>query len=135
MTLTEFYPEIRSTHIIAVLVSGALFLVRGTALQAGARWVMAPILRYGSYAIDTVLLGSAVLLCLILHQYPFVHGWLTAKVILLILYIVLGTLALRRGRTPGMRLGCFLAALLVYLYIISIARAHHPLGALLRFGF
>ena len=70
------------------------------------------------------------MLSTILHQYPFVHGWLTAKIVLLVVYVVLGSYALKRGRTRAVRVTCWCTALAVYLFIISIARAHHPLGAL-----
>jgi len=126
--MIDFYPQIRLTHIIAVLASGGLFFLRGLAVNLGARWAMAAPLRYLSYAIDTVLLTAALMLATILHQYPFVHGWLTVKVLLLVVYIVLGSYALKRGRTQRTRLICWLSALAVYGYIISIARAHHPLG-------
>jgi len=128
MALIEFYPQVRGLHVASILTSGALFLVRGAALQAGARWVMAAPLRHLSYAIDTVLLASAILLCVILGQYPIAQGWLTAKVVLMVVYIVLGSYALKRGRTRAMRLGFWLAALAVYALIISIARARNPLG-------
>jgi uncharacterized membrane protein SirB2 len=128
--MLEFYPQIKWVHVAAVLASGALFALRGAAVAAGARWAMAAPLRYLSYTIDTVLLTAALMLATILHQYPFVHGWLTAKVLLLVVYIVLGSFALKRGRTRAVRIGCWLAALAVYLFIISIARMHHPLGAL-----
>jgi uncharacterized membrane protein SirB2 len=126
--MIEFYSQIRWVHIAAVFASGGLFLVRGAARQVGAGWVMAAPLRHLSYAIDTVLLAAALTLCVTLRQYPFVHGWLTAKVLLLVVYIVLGSYALKRGRTAAIRLGCWLAALATYACIISIARAHHPLG-------
>jgi uncharacterized membrane protein SirB2 len=126
--MLDFYPEIRLTHISAVLASGALFLIRGLAVNLGARWAMAAPLRYLSYTIDTVLLTAALMLATIIHQYPFVHGWLTVKVLLLVVYIVLGTFALKRGRTPRIRFSCWLAALIVYGFIISVARAHQPLG-------
>lgn len=130
MALLEFYPQVRGLHIASILTSGALFLVRGAALQAGARWVMAAPLRYGSYAIDTMLLASAIMLCVMLGQYPIAQGWLSAKVVLMVVYIVLGSYALKRGRTRLMRLGCWLAALAVYAFIISIARTRNPLGVL-----
>lgn len=126
--MVEFYPQIRTVHIAAVIASGLLFLLRGGAVQLGASWAMAAPLRYLSYSIDTVLLTAALMLVTILHQYPFVHDWLTAKVALLIVYVVLGSFALRRGRTQAMRTSCWIAALLVYLFIASIARAHSPLG-------
>ncbi|AMN47632.1 hypothetical protein ACG33_11080 [Steroidobacter denitrificans] len=126
--MIEFYPHIRSVHIASILASGALFLVRGAALQAGARWVMVAPLRYLSYAIDTVLLASAIVLCVILGQYPIAQDWLTAKVVLMLAYIVLGSYGLKRGRTRATRMGFWLAALAVYALIISIARTRNPLG-------
>lgn len=131
--MIEFYPQIKLVHIAAVLASGLLFLLRGAALHAGQTWAMAAPLRYLSYTVDTVLLTAALMLATLLHQYPFVHGWLTTKVVLLIVYIVLGTFALKRGATRNIRIACWLAALLVYGFIISVARAHHPAGLFARF--
>ncbi|HKR36414.1 MAG TPA: SirB2 family protein [Steroidobacteraceae bacterium] len=128
--MLEFYAQIKAVHIAAVMASGLLFLLRGAAVQFGAGWAMAAPLRYLSYSIDTVLLTAALMLATILHQYPFVHGWLTAKVLLLVCYVVLGSFALKRGRTRAVRTWCWIAALLVYLFIVSIARAHHPLGVI-----
>ena len=126
--MIEFYPQIRAVHIAAVIASGLLFLVRGGAVQLGASWAMAAPLRYLSYTIDTVLLTAALMLAVIIQQFPFVQGWLTAKVLLLVVYVVLGSFALKRGRTRAVRTSCWIAALLVYLFIASIARAHNPLG-------
>jgi len=126
--MLEFYPQIKAVHIAAVMASGSLFLVRGAAVQLGAAWAMAAPLRYLSYAIDTALLTAALMLATIIHQFPFVQGWLTAKVLLLVVYVVLGSFALKRGRTRVVRTSCWVAALLVYLFIVSIARAHNPLG-------
>ena len=132
--MIEFYPEIRWVHIAAVLTSGALFALRGAAMLAGARWHMAAPLRYLSYTIDTVLLTAALMLATVLHQYPFVHGWLTMKVLLLVGYVALGSYALKRGATRLARAWAFFAALLVYAFIISVARAHDPRGVLAMFG-
>lgn len=126
--MIEFYPEIKWVHIAAVSASGLLFFLRGLAAQFGASWAMAAPLRYLSYTIDTVLLTAALMLATILHQYPFVHAWLTVKVLLLVLYIVLGTIALKRGRTAAARRSAFVAACTVFLFIVSVARAHQPLG-------
>jgi uncharacterized membrane protein SirB2 len=131
--MVDFYPEIRLVHITAVLLSGSLFFTRGLVLFAGGRWALAAPLRYLSYTIDTVLLTAALMLMTIVRQYPFVHGWLTVKVTLLIVYIALGILAFRKGRSVSMRVGCWLAALAVYAFIYSVARAHDPLGFLGRF--
>ena len=126
--MIELYPQIKAVHITAVMASGLLFLLRGAALHAGMSWAMAAPVRYLSYVIDTTLLTAALMLATLLHQYPFVHAWLTAKVGLLVVYIGLGSFALKRGSTRKMRVLCWLAALLVYGFIISVARTHHPAG-------
>ena len=131
--MIEFYPEIRLVHIVAVFASGGLFLLRGLALNAGATWSTAPPFRYLSYAIDTTLLTAALMLMTIVEQYPFVHGWLTVKVLLLVVYIVLGGFAFWRARTQIQRLGSWLAALGVYAFMLSVARVHHPLGLFAAF--
>ena len=106
--MIEFYPEIKWVHVAAVLASGGLFALRGIAMLGGARWYMAAPLRYLSYTIDTVLLTAAMMLATVLHQYPFVHAWLTVKVLLLVVYVVLGSfvlLWLRLGAAlPSLRL-------------------------------
>ena len=129
--MEEFYPQIRHVHIAAVTASGALFFLRGLALNLfGQSWAMAAPLRWTSYAIDTVLLTAALMLMTIVQQYPFADHWLTVKVLLLVVYVVLGSFALKRGRTRGVRTGFWLAASAVFLFIVTVARAHHPLGIL-----
>jgi uncharacterized membrane protein SirB2 len=128
--MLEFYPHIKWVHVAAVIASGSLFALRGAGVLAGGRWPMWAPLRYLTYTIDTVLLTAALMLATVLHQYPFVHGWLTVKVCLLVSYIVLGTFALKRARTRRAQGWCYAAALAVFLLIVSVARAHHPLGIL-----
>jgi uncharacterized membrane protein SirB2 len=114
-----------------VAASGVLFLLRGLGLFAAAgRWV-GP-LRYLSYTSDTLLLTAALMLMTILRQYPFVHGWLTVKVVLLAVYIGLGIFAFQTAGAHAWRRGCWLAALAVYAFIISVARAHDPWGIFAR---
>ena len=132
--MIEFYSQIKWVHVAAVLASGALFTFRGAVMLAGAQWHMAAPLRYLSYTIDTVLLTAALMLATILHQYPFVHGWLTTKILLLVVYVVLGSYALKRGATRAVRGRAYLAALLVYAFIISVARAHDPRGVFALLG-
>jgi len=127
--MVEFYPQIKWMHVATVIASGMLFALRGLGVQLGRRWGMAAPLRYLSYSIDTLLLTAALMLVVILHQYPFVHGWLTVKALLLMVYIVLGSFALKRGRTPRGRLIAYLSALAVYAFLLSVARLRHPLGA------
>lgn len=126
--MIEFYPEIRAVHVAAVYISGSLFLLRGLAMIVGQGWARAAPLRYLSYTVDTVLLTAALMLMTIVQQYPFVHAWLTVKVLLLVVYIVLGVLALRAKTVKRRRILYWIAALTVFGFIVTIARAHHPLG-------
>jgi uncharacterized membrane protein SirB2 len=128
--MVEFYLEIRAVHIGSVMASGTLFLLRGVALNLfGWRWALAWPLRYLSWTVDTVLLTAALMLITIVHQYPFIDGWLTVKVVLLVPYVVLGYMALR-GETRRTRLASFAGAAVTFLFIYSVARAHDPLGFL-----
>jgi uncharacterized membrane protein SirB2 len=128
--MIEYYSQIKLTHIACVILSGCLFSLRGLLMLASSGTANHPALRWLSYVIDTALLTSALMLIAILHQYPLVQSWLTVKVLLLVVYIVLGVFALRRGRTRSGRAACFAAAVTVYLAIVSVALTHNPLGAL-----
>ncbi len=129
--MIAFYLQIKQFHVFVALLSGALFAVRGAFLLGGARWPQALPVKWASYAVDTALLTAALMLLTILPWAMFGNGWLLLKVTLVVVYVVLGVFALRRGRTRRTRALCYAAALLVFGSIYSIARAHHPLGAFL----
>ncbi len=128
--MIEFYPQIKAAHVGLAFASGSLFAMRGAAALAGWSWAMAWPVRWTSYAIDTSLLTAALMLLSILPWGLFGNGWLAVKIGVLVVYIVLGTLALRRARTRRTRILCYVAALLAFAWVVSIARAHHPLVAL-----
>ena len=126
--MEPLYLEIRAVHIAAVVLSGLLMFTRGIARNlAGASWVMAWPARSLSYTIDTVLLTAALMLTTIIQQYPLADGWLTTKVLLLLVYITLGYKALRGASARG-RWASLAGAALVYGFIVTVARAHDPLG-------
>jgi uncharacterized membrane protein SirB2 len=123
-----YYLAIRHVHIGCVVASGLLFALRGALALAGKPAARHWSLRGLSWTIDTTLLTAALLLTTIVHQYPFVQGWLTAKVLLLVAYVALGLRALGALTPQRARAAYFAAALAVYALIIGIARAHDPLG-------
>lgn len=128
MALLELYPQVRYAHIGLVALSGALFALRGIGVLAGAGWSMRRPVRLLSQVIDTALLGAALLLLYLLQLDPFASPWLATKLALLAAYIVLGSFALKRARSRRARALCFVAALSVFLFMIGVALAHHPLG-------
>jgi uncharacterized membrane protein SirB2 len=128
--MIEFYPQVKWVHVCMVIASGSLFAMRGAGMLMGSSLGMSAPVRYLSYTIDTTLFTAALMLATMLHQYPFVHAWLTAKIILLIAYIVLGSYALKRGATKQSRALYLIAALLAYLLIAAIALTRGSLGTL-----
>lgn len=132
--MIEFYPQIKHAHIGLALLSGALFAIRGALLLAGQRWPNAAPVRYTSYTIDTALLTAAMMLLTILPGALYANGWLAVKLTLLVLYVVLGVFALRRGRTRRTRAICYVAALLAFAQMYFIARTHHPFGVFYLLG-
>jgi uncharacterized membrane protein SirB2 len=130
MSVASWYPQIRLVHMGLVAGSGLLFAVRGAAVLAGQGWAMRRPWRWLSYCIDTLLLCAGVTLWAILSLNPVDSPWLGTKLLLLVLYVVLGSLALKRARSPLSRRMSLAAALGVYLFMASVAVAHHPLGIL-----
>ncbi len=84
------------------------------------------IVRILPHIVDTVLLASALLLTVILEQYPFLNSWLTAKLFALVIYIILGTIALKRGRTKRIKIIAFISSIVVFTYIVLVAISHNP---------
>lgn len=128
--MTEFYLPLRTVHITCAILTIAIFTARGLLMLAGSPLHGHAAARWTSVAVDTVLLTTALMLTTIIHQYPFTTGWLTVKVSLLAVYIVLGSVALKRGRTRRIRAAAFVAALLTVAFLVSVARSHRPLGFL-----
>lgn len=122
-----YYFLIKYVHVTSVMLSLAGFVARGALMLAGSPLLQARFVRVAPHVVDTVLLASAIWLAWMLHQYPFVHGWLTAKVLGLLAYIVLGAVALRRGRTKAIRTGAFAAALLAAAYVVAVALTKNPI--------
>lgn len=126
--MISFYPTLKLLHLVLVVLSGTLFVARGVSVLAGQAWPMRPAARRASVAIDTLLLSAGVTMWVLLSWHPVQHPWLGTKLALLLLYIVLGSLALKRAPRPGQRAACFVAALAVYGFMASVAVTHHPLG-------
>ena len=128
--MIELYLPLRHTHIACAILTVTLFVLRGGLMIADSPWQRNVVLRYLPHAVDTVLLTTALMLTTVIRQFPFSTGWLTMKVLLLVVYIVLGSIALKRGRTRRIRVAAFVAALLTVAFLLTVARAHDPLGIL-----
>jgi uncharacterized membrane protein SirB2 len=134
MSLAEFYPLIKATHVGLALLSGALFAGRGLGVLWGSAAPMAPAVRRASQWVDTALLAAALLLLMVLQLNPFATPWLLVKLVLLVAYIVFGTLALKRAPSRAGKALAFAAALTCFAAMVATARTHDPSGFLRLVG-
>jgi len=115
------YIAIKHFHIACVALSGAFFLLRGIWMLRESSMLRLRWVRTVPHIVDSLLLASALTMTIWIGQYPFVQGWLTAKFVALVLYVGLGTVALRMGKTKAVRAAAFFGALAVFAYIVSVA--------------
>jgi uncharacterized membrane protein SirB2 len=120
------YSLLKHIHLTTIAVTLTLFLLRGAWMMMDSPRLKARWVRIVPHVNDTLLLASGIGLAVLLQQYPLVHGWLTAKLFALIAYIVLGTIALKRGKTKTQRIAAWFAALLTFGYMAAVAVAHDP---------
>ncbi|MBU2641983.1 MAG: SirB2 family protein [Gammaproteobacteria bacterium] len=121
------YSLLKQLHLGTIALTLALFILRGVWMMVESPRLQARWVRIAPHINDTLLLASGISLAVLTRQYPLVNAWLTAKFFALILYIVLGTIALKRGPTHGMRIAAWIAALLVFAYMVAVAVTHEPL--------
>lgn len=115
------YIAVKHIHLTCAALSISLFLLRGVLMLRHSAALQQRWLKITPHVVDTLLLASALTMVAWSAQYPFVQSWLTAKVLALLAYIVLGMIALKRGKTASIKLMAFIAALLVFAYIVAVA--------------
>ena len=130
------YLALKHLHITFAVLSGSFFLLRGVWMLLDSSLLQRRWVKVVPHVVDTLLLTSALGLVFWSGQYPFVQAWLTAKVLALVAYIVLGTIALKRGKTQGVRAFALLAALATFAYIVAVALTRNAgvVGQMLGLG-
>lgn len=121
------YLALKHLHVTCVVLSGLGFCLRGWWMLTESPMRQHRLTRIVPHIVDSLLLGSALTMAWLSGQYPFVNGWLTAKFFGLLAYILLGMMALKRGRSLMLRRRYFGLALLAYAYIVSVALTRSPL--------
>lgn len=120
------YLVLKYVHVGAVAASLGLFFLRGLWMMTSPERLRGRWVRVVPHGIDTLLLASALALAALTAQYPFVQPWLTAKVLALVAYILLGLIAFRYGRTRRQRIVAWVAALAMSGYIVAVAVTRQP---------
>jgi uncharacterized membrane protein SirB2 len=123
------YAGLKLTHIGCAAISYAFFVVRGIWMVRGSTVLQQRWVRTVPHVVDTVLLASAIMMAIMSRQYPLSEPWLTAKVIGLLVYVTLGMIALKHGKTKAVRVTAWIAAQAVFAYIVVVAVTRNPLPA------
>jgi len=124
MPFLDHYQAVKQAHIGSVVASVALFVARGIGVQMRARWPMRAAVRWTSVAIDTLLISAGGLLWWMLSLNPVRERWLGAKLLLVVVYIVIGSLALKRAPTQRAKAFAFVASIVCVAVVAVIAITH-----------
>ena len=118
---------VKTIHIVCALLSISGFVGRGLLMIKGSPLLIARWVKISPHIIDTVLLLSAIVLASQWGWSALQMPWLLTKIMALLIYIVLGSLALRPGRPRSVRISAWLAAIATFAYIVSVALTKNPL--------
>ena len=113
------YLMLKHIHMTMAALSFIGFFIRGIWMWRQSPWLHKKLVKILPHIIDTLLLISAFALA--------DHPWLMTKIVLLVVYIVLGVIAFRNAN-PTVRKCSWIAALIVFIYIFSVAISKNPLG-------
>lgn len=115
-------------HLTTVTITISLFVIRGLGLFMDAGLMSRKWVRIVPHINDTILLISGIWLAIQIEQYPLVHGWLTAKLLALLVYIGTGLAVFRFARNRRQQVGSWIVAILVFGYMLGVAIRHHPVS-------
>jgi len=115
------YALLKHIHLTTIVITLALFLLRGAWRLTDSPMLQKKWVKIVPHTNDAILLVAAIGMLVLAQLNPLEHSWLMAKIIALLAYIVLGTIALKRGKTPLQRNLAFIAALAVFGYMLAVA--------------
>lgn len=115
------YETVKLVHVSSVVLTIAGFMLRGYWMITASPRLDLRVTKIAPHVVDTVLLASGVTLIVMLNLSVMSQNWLLMKLLALVAYIVLGTIALRRGKTVRTRTAAFIGSLAVFAYILGVA--------------
>ena len=121
------YLLLKYIHIATVIISIGGFIVRGIWMMQSSSMLQRRLVKIAPHVNDTLLLLSAIALAIITAQYPGPVAWINAKIIGLVLYIGLGLVALKYGKSLPTRLIAWCLAILTFAYIVMVALGKNAL--------
>ena len=115
------YATLLVIHKITIGISLALFLLRGIWRMIDSPLMDRKWVKIVPHINDALLLAAAIGMLVVAGLNPLQHNWLLAQIIALLVYIGLGTVAIKRGETRQQRTLAFIGALLTFGYIAAVA--------------
>ena len=122
------YLILKYAHVVAAVTTISGFVLRGYWMLVDSKKLQHPVTKIAPHIIDTVFLLAGIGLIWLLHPEPLKQPWLIAKFAGLIVYVLLGTVAIRRGPTKEIRMIAFAGAVAVFAYIVGVALTRSPLS-------
>lgn len=126
--MIDLYIPLKHLHMTLAMLSISGFVLRFFWVLSGSSAIHHRLSKVLPHVIDTLLLLCGVTLAVMLRLNPLEVQWLGMKLILLLLYIVLGTFALKRAPSQIGKIGCFVAAVLVFSQMLAVAFRHSAWG-------
>ena len=124
------WPLLKQLHVALALLTALSFCVRAGWMLSGSSLLHARWTRRLPHVVDTLLLATGIALAIELSISPLAHPWLAAKLLAVGAYVLLGSVALKRGRSYHARVTALLLSLLLLAYIFSVALHHDPWAGL-----
>lgn len=118
------YLTIKYAHLCFALISINLFILRAVWTTTESQLQYQRWTKIVPHINDTLLFTTAIYLMVATQQYPFSHGWLTIKLFAVLIYIVLGSIALKRATTRQAKLFFALLAIAMFGFIGWTAISH-----------
>lgn len=119
------YFAIKHLHVTAAVLSILFFVIRAYWSVTGSALLQARAVKILPHIVDTVLLVCGIILAMMIGPE---QPWILAKIIALVLYVVVGTVAIKRGKTPRSRAIAAVVAVVIFIYIIGVALQQNPMS-------
>lgn len=119
-------PVLLKLHLLTIAITISGFIIRGIWMLTDSPKLNRTWVKIVPHVNDTVLLLSGIGLVISAKMMPWEHAWLVAKLIALLGYILLGSIALKRGKTKNRRIIAWILAILVFVYMLAVARTRTP---------
>lgn len=124
------WPMLKQLHVAFALLTACSFCLRAVWMLSRSPHRHGSVWRWLPHVVDALLFATGLTMAIGLSISPLSHPWLAVKLLAIVVYIVIGSVALKRGRSHGQRVVALVLSLLVLVYIFAVALHHDPWAGL-----